>query len=153
LRPENFLLHASHPNSIPDLLLSDFRGSYCKIGDRVIDGQHLPDSGFFNPNHPWTSTKQTDIFALESVVYTIMTGHWPYRSSGPFGSVEEWEEYGEKVDEAFMKGEFPSTEGLVGGDVVSDCWNERVGDVGAVVERYETLIQRKEEETRRKGVI
>jgi hypothetical protein len=32
------------------------------------------------------------------------------------------------------------------------CWNERVGDVGVVVERYEGLIQRREEETRRKGV-
>jgi hypothetical protein len=81
-----------------------------------------------------------------------MTGHWPYKSSGPFGSVEEWEEYGEKVDEAFMKGEFPSTEGIVGGDVMEGCWNERVGDVGVVVERYEGLIQRREEETRRKGV-
>jgi hypothetical protein len=87
------------------------------------------------------STKQTDIFALGSVVYTIMTGHWPYKSSGPFGSVEEWEEYGEKVDEAFMKGEFPSTEGLVGEDVVEGCWNQRVGDVGVVVGRYEGLIR------------
>jgi serine/threonine protein kinase len=121
LRPENFLLHASNDESFPDLLLSDFGGSYCKTANKIIDGGHLPDSGFFNPKTPWVSTKDTDIFALGSVVYTILTAHWPYRSLGAFGSVEEWEEYGEEVDEGFMRGEFPSTEGLVGGDVMEGC--------------------------------
>jgi hypothetical protein len=52
LRPSNYLLHASNDDSNPDLLLSDFGGSYCKTANKTIDGQHLPDSGFFNPNHP-----------------------------------------------------------------------------------------------------
>jgi serine/threonine protein kinase len=146
LRPENFLLHAYTPGSPPDLFLSDFGGSYYRIGDTPIDGQHLPDTGFFNPNNPWTSTKDTDVFALGSVVYTIMTGHWPYRPPGPFVSVEEWEEYEDKVTGLFMKGEFPSTEGLVGGDVVKDCWNEGSEDVGVIEERYEALIRMREEE-------
>jgi serine/threonine protein kinase len=121
LRPSNCLLHTSHPTSPPNLLLSDFGGSYSKTANKIIDGGHLPDSGFFNPKTPWVSTKDTDIFALGSVVYTILTAHWPYRSLGAFGSVEEWEEYGEEVDEGFMRGEFPSTEGLVGGDVMEGC--------------------------------
>jgi hypothetical protein len=119
--------------------LSDFGGSYCKIGDKIIDGGHLPDPGFFNPKTPWTSTKQTDVFALGSVIHTIMTGHWPYKASGPFVSVEEWEEYGERDDVLLMKGEFPTTEGSVGGNIVEDCWNERIGDVGVIVERYGAL--------------
>jgi hypothetical protein len=143
------LLHTYIPDLVPDLLLSDFGGSCCNIGNKIIDGGHLHDTGFFNPKNLWTSTKHTDIFALGSVVYTIMTGHWPYKSSGPFVSVEEWEEYEEKVDALFMKGEFLSTEGLVDGDVISDCWNERIGDAGVIVERYEALMGMRGEEGRR----
>jgi serine/threonine protein kinase len=50
LRPDNYLLHNYTPEATPDLLLCDFGGSYCKIGDTIIDGGHLPDAGFQNPN-------------------------------------------------------------------------------------------------------
>jgi serine/threonine protein kinase len=148
LRPENYLLHTYNNDSIPNLLLSDFGGSYCKTNGTIIDGGHLPDPGFFNPNKEWVSNKDTDVFALGSVLYTIMTDHWPYRPPGAFSSVEEWEEYEDRVDELFMKGKFPSIEGLVGGDVISDCWNERIGDAGVIVERYEALMRMREEERR-----
>lgn len=83
LRPEDFLLHAHQVDS-PSLQLCDFGGSVCD----AIDGGHLSDSGFSNPQKPWESTEATDIFSLGSVFYTIMTGHWPYRSPGRFDSVE-----------------------------------------------------------------
>jgi len=145
LRPENFLLHSSINNDDPDILLCDFGGSYCKIGDKIIDGEHLPDPGFFDPNCDWSSTKDTDIFALGSVFYVIMTGHWPYKSPGPFLSVQESDEYDEKVEDLFMKREYPSVEHLVGGDVMSDCWDGKIRDAEVIVARYGALIHMKEQ--------
>jgi serine/threonine protein kinase len=141
LRPENFLLHVRDDGLSPELLLCDFGGSYCKIGDKVIDGGHLPDTGFFNPNSEWASNRETDIFALGSIFYIIMTGHWPYKSPGPFVDVEEWEEYDEKVNELFMNTEFPPVGNLVGGDIILDCWTEKIRDAGVIVARYEALLQ------------
>src|SRR5450432_1769231 len=96
LRPENYLLHTD-ANGVLNLYLTDFGGSTCGH----IDGGHLPDSGFFNPRKPWVSTEATDIFSLGSIFYTIMTGHWPYKSPRPFESVEEKWHYDAKVDELF----------------------------------------------------
>jgi len=142
LRPENFLLHASNDNDDPDLFLCDFGGSYCKIDDNnIIDGEHLPDPGFFDPNCDWSSTKDTDIFALGSVFYFIMTGHWPYKSPGPFLSVQESDEYDEKVEDLFKEKKYPCVEGLEGGDIMSDCWNGKIRDAGVIVARCEALIQ------------
>ncbi|OJD12316.1 serine/threonine protein kinase [Emergomyces pasteurianus Ep9510] len=134
LRPENYLLHRNS-DDILNLFLSDFRGST----SGVIDGGHLPDSGFFNPRKPWVSTKATDIFSLGSVFYTIITGHWPYKSAGPFRSLKEKLGYGERVDELFSLGKFPSVEGLIGGDIIQDCWMERYGEVDTIV-RDQSII-------------
>lgn len=141
LRPENFLLHASEDNKDPDLLLCDFGGSYCKTSDSIIDGKHLPDAGFFNPRNE-ESTADTDIFALASIFYTIMTGHWPYRSAGGrFASGDDMIAYMEMVDELFMNQEFPSVQDLVGGDIIRACWFEEIRDAETIVSRHEYLIQ------------
>ncbi|KAJ5165547.1 uncharacterized protein N7500_007377 [Penicillium coprophilum] len=128
LRPENFLLHSDSKGKL-DLLLCDFGGSIS--GD--IDGGHLPDSGFFNPCKPWVSTEAVDIFSLGSIFYTIMTGHWPYKSPGPFKSVAEKDDYEELVDTLFASQKYPPVDSLPGGTVIQGCWTERYGDVGALI--------------------
>lgn len=128
LRPENYLLH-SNASGVLDLFLSDFGGSAC--GD--IDGGHLPDSGFFNPQKPWVSTEATDIFSLGSVFYTIMTGHWPYKSPEPFKSVEGKCRYSENVDVLFSQGKFPTIEGLAGGVIIQGCWTEQYKDAESIL--------------------
>ncbi|KAB8259939.1 kinase-like domain-containing protein [Aspergillus pseudonomiae] len=137
LRPDNFLLH-SDSNYRLDLLLCDFGGSTC--GD--IDGGHLPDSGFFNPCWPWVSTEAVDIFSLGSIFYTIMTGHWPYRSPGPFKSLEEKIDYGEMVDGLFASRTYPPVDGLLGGAVIQGCWTERYSDAGALIQDQACLSAR-----------
>lgn len=107
LRPKNFLLHNVIGSKL-DLLLCDFGGST----NREIDGRHLPDLGFFNPCDPPESTKSTDIFSLGSIYYTIMTSHWPYRSLGPFKSLDEMEKYQELVDDLFASKRYPPVDGL-----------------------------------------
>lgn len=79
------------------------------------------------------STEAMDIFSLGSVFYTIMTGHWPYKSPGPFNSMEEMNDYVARVDELFASKSYPSVVGLVGGAVIQGCWTDRYSDVGALV--------------------
>lgn len=119
LRPDNFLVHATTPESL-DIWLCDFGGSTCdKLG---LDGGHLPDSGFFDPNADPVSTPATDIFSAGSILYAILTGHWPYRKQGIFENGEDMIQYGEKVDRLFGAKEFPSVERLFGGAVILGCW-------------------------------
>lgn len=120
LRPENFLVHATAPESL-DLWLCDFGGSTCeRLG---LDGGHLPDSGFMDPNAPLVSTISTDIFSIGSILYSILTGHWPYGQPGPMErTVEEMTKYGEHVDNLFRKGQFPNVQKVSGGRIILGCW-------------------------------
>jgi len=70
LRPENFLLHETNPGSL-DLLLCDFGGATCD--DLNVDGQHLPDSPFYDPTQQGPVSPAVDVFSLGSMFYTIMT--------------------------------------------------------------------------------
>lgn len=80
LRPENFLVHARTEFSL-DLRLCDFGGARCdELGSNT---NHLHDDPFFDPRLPWVPTPSIDIFSLGSIVYTILTGHWPYRTGPP----------------------------------------------------------------------
>lgn len=119
IRPENFLVHATSPTSL-DLWLCDFGGSTCE--ELGLDGGHLPDSGFYDPKSQPESNTHTDIFSIGSVIYTILTGHWPYRSSGPFRTGDEMEEYRQKVDDSFELGRFPDVNGLFAGKIMMKCW-------------------------------
>lgn len=62
-----------------------------------------------------------------------MTGHWPYKSPGPFDSVEEKCRYDDKVDELFRQGKFPAVLDLAGGGVIQSCWNGEYMDIEALV--------------------
>jgi serine/threonine protein kinase len=75
LRPENSLLHKSHTSL--DILLADFGGSKCR--DLGVDGRGSPYPHFWDL--VWESMVGTDIFSLGSMLYTIMTGHWYYKSN------------------------------------------------------------------------
>ncbi|PWI65130.1 hypothetical protein PCL_07429 [Purpureocillium lilacinum] len=119
LRPENFLVHAKETGTL-ELWLCDFGGSTCK--NLELDGRSLPDSGFSDPNSPWESTPQTDIFSVGSILYTILTGHWPYRGRGPFSSLDEKYNYERKADDLFRKRQFPEVDKLFAGDVIMKCW-------------------------------
>lgn len=132
LRPENYLLHTNMAGSL-GLYLCDFGGSVC--GD--LDGGNLPDSGFFDPNEPWISSPATDIFSLGSIFYTIMTGHWPHKSFGPFNTVEEKHHYEQQVDDLFSKAIWPDVDGLVGAVIMHRCWTKTLPTAEAVLREQE----------------
>lgn len=120
LRPENFLVHATTPESL-DLWLCDFGGSFCKRLD--LDGGHLPDSGFMDSKAPAVSEIYTDIFSIGSILYTIVTGHWPHGERSHLDKTpESMAKYCEHVNNIFGQGHFPETQGISGGSSILGCW-------------------------------
>lgn len=136
LRPDNFLVHATSASAASlDIWLCDFGGSTCE--ELGLDGGHLPDAGFFDPTQEYLSTPATDIFSLGSIFYTIMTGHWPYKSPGPFKTMEEMDEYDQRVDLLFKEGKFPDVGGLVGGKVIMGCWTKKYSSAEQILRSLE----------------
>ncbi|KAH6894101.1 kinase-like domain-containing protein [Thelonectria olida] len=124
IRPENFLIHQTSQDSL-DIRICDFGGSVCKeIG---VDGLSLPTPAFLDPNyHCGKPTRSTDIFSLGFVLYFIQTGHWPYRGPGSsWRTREEADEYEERVQNLYTRGQFPDTEDLFAGHVMRGCWTKR----------------------------
>ncbi len=138
LRPENFLVHATTPTSL-DLWLCDFGGSTCeRLG---VDGKQLPDPGFFDPNAEWVSTTATDIFSIGSVLYSIVSGHWPHRDPGPFKSADDYRSYDDRVEEHFKKREYPDVHGLFGGTVMLGCWTKKYTSADDVLQALKQEIE------------
>ncbi|KAK2021450.1 kinase domain-containing protein [Colletotrichum zoysiae] len=114
LRPENFLVHG------PDIWLSDFNGSVCE--QLSLDGGQLPDAGFWNLNSE--TTPATDIFALGSVLYAIVTGWWPFCKPGVTDRLDRKniDHYDEEVTKRFATENFPDVSSLWGGHIIMGCW-------------------------------
>ena len=123
MRPENFLVHERSPGCL-DLLLCDFGGAKCdELG---LDGNQLPDGPFYDPAQGTLRSPTLDIFSLGSVLYAILTGLWPYRtSSESFNSVTEMLEYFAQVENFFRQEQYPSVTGIAGGDVIMGCWTKK----------------------------
>jgi len=117
LRPDNMLLNADL-----DLSLCDFGGS--KNDD--YDGEGLPDFGFFDPRvDSFDVTADTEIFGLGSSMYTILVGHLPH---GPsiLKTAQERLDYAHTFERLALEGKFPDTSEIIGGDIIKDCWNQKI---------------------------
>ncbi|ATY64593.1 kinase-like domain [Cordyceps militaris] len=126
LRPSNFLVHDM------DIHICDFGGSSCEqLG---VSGHGLPDAGFYDPREAKAGLTM-DIFSLGSVLYTISTGHWPFREGNGPAELCSWEDmqlYESIVNEHFANGEFPKIDGLLGGDIIMGCWTHSFKSVAEI---------------------
>lgn len=105
LRPDNLLVADDL-----SLRIIDFGGS-------AIDGD-IPlaaeAEGYFLPRPPpWPCTKDTDIFALGSTFYHILTGHRPHQDRAPQ----------DDITASFERKEYPADiHDLLIGDIILKCW-------------------------------
>ncbi|PYH71767.1 kinase-like protein [Aspergillus vadensis CBS 113365] len=86
-----------------DVLLVDFQGVLkSENGEKLLDGESRENSRAYMPRvHGDIANAKTDIFALGSLFYHIMTGH------GPFPELNDWE-YDEEIEERYKNGQFPT---------------------------------------------
>lgn len=128
LRPANCLLDENL-----DLALCDFGGS--RFGE--LSGKGLPDFGFFDPNDKGPPSEAMDIFGLGSLMYMIMTGHFPHGSL-----VQNRADYDVVVNQLFSERHFPDVEHINNSQSIRGCWEGRFTtaiDVLYSLEREQSL--------------
>lgn len=114
-------------NSWNFLVDDDFRLCIIDFSGSTIDGS--PGSGFegyryrLPRSYDAPSTVRTDLFALGSVLYEIVTGEMPY---------ERYED--QEVIQCFEQGVFPPTQDVLLGRIVLGCWKGAYESAEAVRE-------------------
>lgn len=101
-----------------DLQLGDFQGQYC-APDGTVHGAHsLEGAKAYLPRDPTRADHHSDLFAVGSAIYEIMTGHEPYETLDSIDDLEE-------IEALFSNQKFPSTEGILAHRVIENCWRQR----------------------------
>lgn len=96
--------------------LSDFNASgydrNAEIGLEGSEAMGAENANHFMPrDHANDSTIESDLFALGSTLYELITGNAPYEGLSP-----------ESVENLFREGVFPSVDRLPLGDLIMGCW-------------------------------
>lgn len=124
LNTNNLLLDAEL-----NALLSDFQGTY-----KGLDGYAMESARYFLPRAAISPPNEvTDMFALGTLMYTIMVGIEPYLG------LSEGE-----VEERYRKQEFPNTDDIVCGKMIYRCWNREYTNANEVVYNLISLEQQRE---------
>ncbi|KAK4034728.1 kinase-like domain-containing protein, partial [Parachaetomium inaequale] len=110
VKPENFLLDGIYRLKIIDFSGSSYDG---KVGS-AIEGTRL----FLPRSWDDESTVQTDLFALGSTMYEIMTGKQPYKELAD-----------DKVEARYAQEIFPSVQSIHCGQIIMDCWRGQIKTV------------------------
>jgi serine/threonine protein kinase len=104
--------------------ISDFGFSSFSDGDVLgfeNSSHHLPRN--LDSNMP--STVQSDLFALGSTLYEVMTGRRPYEGIPD-----------DTTAKLYGKGTFPEVTGILCGDVITGCWQSRFKNTEEVLEHF-----------------
>ncbi|KAF2817569.1 kinase-like protein, partial [Mytilinidion resinicola] len=97
--------------------LSDFQGRVEDpfTGLTIINGSALEPVKSYLPRPFGQDNERSDIFALGSTFYEIITGHEPYPELDSFDDEEE-------IRGRYERAEFPGTDAVLGGEIIRKCW-------------------------------
>lgn len=104
--------------------LSDFGFSSFSNGDVLgfeNSSHHLPRD--IDGNTP--STIQSDLFALGSTLYEVMTGRLPYKGKSD-----------DTIARLYSDGSFPNVTGILCGHIITGCWQGRFKSAAEVLEHF-----------------
>ncbi|CBX95210.1 hypothetical protein IAQ61_004037 [Plenodomus lingam] len=119
VHPNNFLV-----DDALDLRLCDFSGSV--YGN--LDGGGMESVRFFLPRDAMAApTIKSDLFALGSVIYYIMSGREPYDVLPD-----------EEVTARYSRGDFPGVDSMPYGQIILSCWR---GDFDDAEEVFLALLK------------
>jgi serine/threonine protein kinase len=109
--------------------LCDFQGRLLgPNGTVVCDGGASENAESFKPRQDKDSADvKTDIFALGSTIYHIVTGH---RAFPQLDTIDDEAE----IQSRYREGRFPHLEAKVGGVVVQSCWKGRYSSASEVAD-------------------
>ncbi|KAL2177712.1 kinase-like domain-containing protein [Thermothelomyces heterothallicus CBS 202.75] len=122
LKPENLLLDSNSRLKIIDFSGSSFDG---------IIGSAIESTRFFLPRPlKEPPTVRTDIFALGSTIYEIVTSRQPYEDLSD-----------DEVEARYSQQIFPSVQELPCGQVIMDCWRYEVQTAEEVMMRLKAEME------------
>jgi serine/threonine protein kinase len=88
----------------------------------------------------FASGSKTDIFALGSAIYEMVTGHEPFPELDSLDDSHEAE-----IRARYKSGRFPVLDPQLGGGVVHKCWAGRYGSASELADDLRKLIEQKNE--------
>ncbi|KAF4631548.1 hypothetical protein G7Y89_g6586 [Cudoniella acicularis] len=120
--PKNFFLD----NNL-HLKIADFAGS-------SVDGYQpsaCANQRFLPPDFDWRRQPlaQDDLFGLGSLIYFIMTGHYPFHELAS-----------DEVELNYKTHKFPEVKGIKCGDVITRCWNLQAGSAQDVLQSLQDIV-------------
>ncbi|KAF2226984.1 kinase-like domain-containing protein [Elsinoe ampelina] len=122
LKAENFLVDAQLR-----LRITDFSGSSTpdRVGTAVESARHFLPRKWEDP-----PTIATDLFALGSTIYEIVTGVQPYAAL-----------HDEEVERLYAQKKFPATDHLMFHSLMQACWNISIDSANDLKTMFDVSIQ------------
>lgn len=114
--------------------LCDFQGRLLgPNGEVLLSGGASENAESFMPRDDREiADVKTDMFALGSTIYHIVTGQRPFPQ---YDTIDDETKFGE----LYLKGQFPLLEARLGGDVVRNCWRGKYTSASEVVKDLDLL--------------
>lgn len=115
-----------------DVKISDFQGIYMDPYGVVFNGFALENAKSYLPRPTTFSDEKSDLFALGSAIYEIMTGHEPFPELNELDDEED-------IERRYMEGRFPALDDVMGEYIVYKCWSLAYREVNACAKELRAL--------------
>jgi len=125
-----------------NIKFADFQGRYLSSdGTIILNGLSSENVKSFMPrSDPNYADHKTDIFALGSAIYYMMTGHETFPELNSFDDDDEAE-----IMARYKSGQFPDLDVHLGGGIVRRCWEGAYGSASEVADELQEVIKATED--------